>query len=165
MSRTTLTLAMIVMGSQGRGFIAEVSSTASAIRSFAARPCQYYSYQPCASQGMRRRPCQITIIFAKIARNCSRSGCRLRSTPPDERCSGCGMCNRVCPHAVFAVLDHKAHIQDRDVRMECGACAKNCPSGAIAVTSGVGCVTAILCGAIRGTEPDCDCSGNSPCCG
>ena len=46
----------------------------------------------------------------------------------------------------------------------CGACAKNCPVTAISVQSGVGCVTAIIRGAIRGTEPDCDCAGNSTCC-
>jgi hypothetical protein len=34
---------------------------------------------------------------------------------------------------------------------------------AISVHAGVGCVTAIIKGAIRGTEPNCDCSGGSAC--
>ena len=81
-----------------------------------------------------------------------------------QRCIGCGMCIDVCPHAVFQLENKKASIVDRDACMECGACAKNCPVMAISVQSGVGCLTAIIQGAIRGTEPDCDCVGNSTCC-
>ena len=81
-----------------------------------------------------------------------------------QRCIGCGMCIDVCPHAVFQLENKKASIVDRDACMECGACAKNCPVMAISVQSGVGCLTAIILGAIRGTEPDCDCLGNSTCC-
>jgi NAD-dependent dihydropyrimidine dehydrogenase PreA subunit len=80
------------------------------------------------------------------------------------KCSGCGMCTTVCPHAVFALEDRKARIADRDACMECGACAKNCPTAAISVKSGVGCATAIIIGALRGTEPDCGCAGKSACC-
>jgi NAD-dependent dihydropyrimidine dehydrogenase PreA subunit len=81
-----------------------------------------------------------------------------------QRCIGCAMCIDVCPHAVFRLENKKASIVDRDACMECGACAKNCPVTAIFVHSGVGCLTAILRGAIQGTEPDCDCAGNSTCC-
>ena len=81
-----------------------------------------------------------------------------------QRCIGCRRCIDVCPHAVFQLENKKARIVDRDTCMECGACAKNCPVTAISVQSGVGCVTAIIRGAIRGTEPDCDCAGNSTCC-
>ena len=80
-----------------------------------------------------------------------------------QRCIGCGMCIDVCPHAVFQLENKKARIVDRDACMECGACAKNCPVTAISVQSGVGCLTAIIRGAIRGTEPDCDCSGDASC--
>ena len=83
----------------------------------------------------------------------------------DERCSGCGLCIKVCPHGVLALHDHKVHLVDRDACMGCGACAKNCPEGAIRVEAGTGCVTAILRGAWRGTKPDCDCGSDSPCCG
>ncbi len=81
------------------------------------------------------------------------------------RCGGCGMCETVCPHAVFAVRDGKARIVDRDACMECGACARNCPAEAISVRAGVGCATAVILGALRGTGPDCACGGDSPCCG
>ena len=78
-----------------------------------------------------------------------------------EKCTGCGMCTTVCPHAVFALVkkldQKKASIVDRDACMECGACAKNCAPEAITVESGVGCAAAIIVGAITGTEPNCDC--------
>ncbi len=81
-----------------------------------------------------------------------------------EKCTGCGMCLDVCPHAVFAREGRVVRIADRDACMECGACARNCPAAAIQVRSGVGCAYAILVGALRGTEPDCDCGGGG-CCG
>lgn len=82
----------------------------------------------------------------------------------DLKCSGCGLCTVVCPHGVFAVEQRKTRIVDRDACMECGACAKNCPSQAITVSVGVGCVAAIIKGALTGSEPDCGCGSNS-CCG
>lgn len=84
-------------------------------------------------------------------------------TLDESQCDGCGMCMKVCPHAVFAMDQRKAHIVERDACMECGACAKNCPTGAIAVSAGVGCVAAIIKGALTGTEPDCDCGPKSCC--
>jgi len=73
-----------------------------------------------------------------------------------QRCNGCRMCVTVCPHEVFEIVDRRARIVDRDACMECGACARNCESGAISVDSGVGCASAIIIGALRGTEPNCD---------
>lgn len=84
-----------------------------------------------------------------------------------EKCTGCGMCVDVCPHAVFAMEDSKVKITDRDACMECGACALNCAAGAVTVDAGVGCAAAVLNGLIRGTEPSCDCSkekGGNSCC-
>jgi ferredoxin len=75
-----------------------------------------------------------------------------------EKCTGCGMCSTVCPHAVFAVEDKKARIVDRDACMECGACALNCAPHAISVDSGVGCAAAIIIGALTGNEASCGCS-------
>jgi Fe-S-cluster-containing hydrogenase component 2 len=74
------------------------------------------------------------------------------------------MCTYVCPHRIFVVENRKSRIVDRDACMECGACAQNCPAGALSVDAGVGCATAIIVGALRGTEPTCDCSDSS-CCG
>jgi NAD-dependent dihydropyrimidine dehydrogenase PreA subunit len=81
-----------------------------------------------------------------------------------EKCIGCGMCINVCPHGVFSIEQGKAKVIERDFCMECGACEKNCPAAAIAVKTGVGCAAAVINGLLRGTEPSCDCSGNSEGC-
>lgn len=87
-----------------------------------------------------------------------------------EKCTGCGRCTEVCPHAVFVMQDKKAALQNRDRCMECGACAKNCDFGAIEVSAGVGCAAAIIMGLLTGSEPSCDCSAapggkvSSSCC-
>lgn len=62
----------------------------------------------------------------------------------EKACVGCGMCEIVCPHGVFSLHSPKARIHDLDGCMECGACAKNCPTEAIAVTPGVGCAAYII---------------------
>ncbi len=77
-----------------------------------------------------------------------------------EKCTGCGLCVKVCPQGVFEQEGAKVSVADRNACMECGACALNCPADAISVQSGVGCVAAVILGALRGTEPSCDC-----CCG
>jgi len=59
-------------------------------------------------------------------------------------CNGCSRCEEVCPHGVFSVIDRKAAIVDRGACMECGACRMNCATGAIAVSSGVGCASAVI---------------------
>jgi ferredoxin len=46
----------------------------------------------------------------------------------------------------------KAAISDRDGCMECGACALNCPSGAIQVSPGVGCAAYIIKTWIKGKD-------------
>jgi len=73
------------------------------------------------------------------------------------KCTGCRMCTMVCPHAVFEPAERTVRIADRDRCIECGACARNCPEGAISLKPGVGCAAAIINGWIRGTEPSCDC--------
>lgn len=77
-----------------------------------------------------------------------------------EKCTGCGRCVEVCPHGVFRMADKKATITDRDLCMECGACAVNCEFGAVKVDYGVGCAAAIINSMITGGEPSCDCSGS-----
>lgn len=84
-----------------------------------------------------------------------------------DRCTGCGFCENVCPHAVIVMNDGKAAVKTLDSCMECGACQKNCPFGAISVKAGVGCADAIIKGMISGKEPTCGCScgkENSGCC-
>lgn len=83
-----------------------------------------------------------------------------------ENCTGCGKCIEVCPHAVFEMKGRKVFVTDKDLCMECGACANNCEFGAIKVNAGVGCATAIINSMITGGEPSCDCSGTakSGCC-
>ena len=82
-------------------------------------------------------------------------------TLDDEKCTGCGMCLTVCPHAVFSLDDGRARIVDRDACMECGACALNCPAEALTVQSGVGCAAAVISGALRGTRAGCSASESS----
>lgn len=83
-----------------------------------------------------------------------------------EKCTGCGRCIDVCPHGVFIMNNKKASITDKDLCMECGACALNCEFGAIKVDAGVGCAVAIINSMITGGPPSCDCSGpsSSNCC-
>ncbi len=85
-----------------------------------------------------------------------------------EKCAGCGRCVEVCPRGVFVMRDKRAVVTDRDLCMECGACAKNCDFGAIAVNSGVGCAAALINSMVTGGEPTCGCDsggGAGSCCG
>ena len=76
------------------------------------------------------------------------------------KCTGCGMCATVCPHAVLALEVRRARIVRRDACIECGACARNCPVAALSVKAGVGCASAIIHGWLTGSEPSCDCQGS-----
>ena len=78
-----------------------------------------------------------------------------------EKCTGCGMCLLVCPHAVLATAKGRVRINHRDACMECGACAKNCPTGAITVRSGVGCATAAINAALGRDKSSCCCVAES----
>jgi ferredoxin len=90
----------------------------------------------------------------------------------NSRCSGCGTCMEVCPHAVLAQENGKVRIEDRDACMECGACARNCPTAAISVQAGVGCAAAVInsalgrgsssaCCSLEPSAPACGCSAES----
>lgn len=82
-----------------------------------------------------------------------------------SRCNGCGQCVLVCPHAVFLLENKRSVLADRGACMECGACARNCETGAITVRAGVGCAAGVLAGLAAGTEPTCGCGerGRSSC--
>ncbi len=77
------------------------------------------------------------------------------------QCNGCRKCTEVCPHAVFEMNGGKAVITDKDRCMECGACALNCESGALAVNAGVGCAAALINSKLTGGEPTCGCGGDT----
>ena len=81
-----------------------------------------------------------------------------------SKCIGCRLCIEVCPHNVFDMAGKKAEVVKPDKCMECGACVLNCVPGALTVKQGVGCAAAVINGFLRGTEPNCDCSGNEACC-
>lgn len=98
-----------------------------------------------------------------------------------EKCTGCGTCLDVCPHAVLTRTNGTVTIGNRDACMECGACAKNCPAEAITVVAGVGCAAAVINSALGRSGSSCCCvvetsaggcgnnadprvSGNSGCC-
>ncbi|MCX5839448.1 MAG: mercury methylation ferredoxin HgcB [Deltaproteobacteria bacterium] len=74
-----------------------------------------------------------------------------------ERCAGCGLCLEVCPQEVLYRVDGKIGIRSRDACMECGACSRNCPTGAITVESGVGCAAAIINSILGRQGSDCCC--------
>jgi NAD-dependent dihydropyrimidine dehydrogenase PreA subunit len=79
-----------------------------------------------------------------------------------DRCTGCRRCVEVCPRSVLRMENKKAAIVDRDLCIECGACAANCESGALIVHEGVGCAAAIINGMLSGDEPTCGCSESDP---
>ncbi len=74
-----------------------------------------------------------------------------------EKCIGCRMCVIVCPHAVFQMNHRRVTINSRDRCMECGACEKNCPTGALSVQAGVGCAQAVINGALGLKSGECCC--------
>lgn len=85
-----------------------------------------------------------------------------------DKCTGCGTCLEVCPHAVLARDNGRVRIKDRDACMECGACSRNCPVEAIHVKTGVGCAAAVINGMLGRDSSACCCviepEASSPTC-
>ncbi len=74
----------------------------------------------------------------------------------EAKCTGCGVCVDVCPHAVFALNGRSVPLANPQACMECGACQLNCAFDAISVESGVGCAGAMIRAALSGqTEAVC----------
>jgi len=72
-----------------------------------------------------------------------------------EKCNGCLLCIKVCPHPVFAPLKGSVEIREPDLCMECGACVKNCSEDALTVNPGTGCAVAILRSWLRRSSSEC----------
>ncbi len=51
-----------------------------------------------------------------------------------EKCTGCGLCVKVCPFGAIAILEGKASIGPGCTL--CGSCVKACPAGAISISRG-----------------------------
>ncbi len=83
-----------------------------------------------------------------------------------DKCAGCGRCVEVCPQGVFVMRGKRAAVTDKDLCMECGACAMNCEFGALLVNSGVGCAAALINSMVTGGPPSCGCDSTAAgCCG
>jgi len=48
-----------------------------------------------------------------------------------EKCTGCKICEKICPFGAITVIDDIAQVQDNCTL--CGACVSQCPSGAISI--------------------------------
>jgi len=81
-----------------------------------------------------------------------------------DKCVGCGLCETVCPHGVFEMVERKVQLADKDACIECGACALNCPVKALEVNPGTGCAAAFIFGWLSGGAPNCE-AQNKPCIG
>lgn len=57
-----------------------------------------------------------------------------RSSRPiflQEKCTGCRLCEMVCPDSVVFALEKKKYTTDLDYCKGCGICAQECPVGDI----------------------------------
>ena len=50
----------------------------------------------------------------------------------EEKCTGCGTCEEVCPSDAIKVVDDKATV-DMEECVECGTCVDECPEGALSL--------------------------------
>ncbi len=51
-----------------------------------------------------------------------------------KKCTGCGLCIKVCPYETISLIDGKARVTGA-LSLNCGHCMAACPAGAIKVTS------------------------------
>ena len=48
-----------------------------------------------------------------------------------ERCSGCGICEDICPGDIFRIGDNQPEVNYPEECFHCGACLLDCPEEAI----------------------------------
>jgi NAD-dependent dihydropyrimidine dehydrogenase PreA subunit len=68
--------------------------------------------------------------------------CNERKRQRDDRCHDLYL--QVCPHPVSGPLKSAVELLEPDLRIECGACVRNCSEGALTVKPGVGCAALML---------------------
>jgi nitroreductase/NAD-dependent dihydropyrimidine dehydrogenase PreA subunit len=56
----------------------------------------------------------------------------VRTTVDPEKCVGCGLCVKVCPHDTLALVEGKARVVG-ETSLQCGHCEAVCPEGAVTV--------------------------------
>lgn len=54
----------------------------------------------------------------------------------EERCTGCGLCARVCPQMILEVEGEAVRVRDESRCMGCFGCEDECPAGAIRILRG-----------------------------
>jgi NADH-quinone oxidoreductase subunit F len=68
-------------------------------------------------------------------KHCPAGVCRalVRYEIDTQKCTGCGVCLRACPHGAIAGERKQAHVIDASVCVKCGICRDECKFEAVAI--------------------------------
>jgi NAD-dependent dihydropyrimidine dehydrogenase PreA subunit len=66
---------------------------------------------------------------------CPAGVCRalIEYTIDPDKCTGCGLCRKACPHGAIKGKTKKPHVIDADVCTRCGICRDSCKVDAVSV--------------------------------